>query len=145
VAITRDLKPSPRRCLPARLLSARFTRSSGPGGQNVNKVATRVELRLDLEGCVPVLGEAGVRRIRGKLARRLDSEGRLLVAAGRSRHRSRNLEAAHLRMEELLGEALHQPTARRATRPSRASKERRLDTKRQRAGRKRDRRRPELE
>jgi ribosome-associated protein len=145
VAITRDLKPSPRRCLPARLLSARFTRSSGPGGQNVNKVATRVELRLDLEGCVPVLGEAGVRRVRTKLARRLDAEGRLLVAAGRSRHRSRNLEAAHLRMEELLGEALHQPKTRRPTRPSRASKERRLDTKRQRSGRKRDRRRPELD
>jgi ribosome-associated protein len=136
----RDLVVSPRRVLPARLLRARFSRSSGPGGQNVNKLATKVDLRLDLEAARAILGEPAVRRVREKLAARLDAEGRPRVVADRHRERARNLEAALRRMEELLREALARPRARKPTRPSGAGRERRLADKRLRSRLKRQRR-----
>lgn len=129
----RDLRISQRRAVPAHLLSVRFSRSSGPGGQNVNKVASKADVRLDLAGALSAIGADAVTRIRAKLATRLDGDGNLQVVSDEHRDQTANVEAALARMESLIQGALQRPKKRRPTKPSRGSKERRLKEKKQRS------------
>ena len=139
----RDLQLSARRVLPAALLSVRFARSGGPGGQHVNKAETKVDLRLDLAGAEAVLGATALARVRTRLANRLDADGNLQVTSDEHRQQSRNLEAALARMEALLRGALAVPRVRRATKPTKGSRERRLEEKKRRGDIKRGRRGPD--
>ncbi len=114
-------------------------RSSGPGGQNVNKVASKVELRFDLPG-TRVLDEATKARLRALAGARLDADGWVLIISQLTRDQSRNLEDARDKLRTLILRALERPTPRRPTRPSRAAKERRVADKRQRSSTKQLRR-----
>jgi ribosome-associated protein len=121
-------------------LTERFSRSSGPGGQGVNTSDSRVELELDV-AALP-LSSAQHRRLRAALRDRL-TDGRLVVVASEHRRQRRNRVTARDRMAALLREALAPPPpARRPTRPTRGSKERRLSDKRRRADTKAMRARP---
>jgi ribosome-associated protein len=125
--------------VPAPAIVWRSVRSSGPGGQNVNKVASKVELRVDLDAVVG-LDAAARARLEALTARRRDAEGRLLVTSQRTRDQGRNLEDAREKVRQLVARALQAPRRRHPTRPSRAAAERRLLGKRRRGALKRERR-----
>jgi ribosome-associated protein len=125
---------------------ASFSRSGGPGGQNVNKVNTKATLRLalgDLEG----LSDPEMARLRETLASRLSAgesgEAELVIASGEERSRRINLERCFARLEALIGGAARLPKQRRPTKPTAAGREQRLRIKRLRGLKKDDRRRPE--
>jgi ribosome-associated protein len=129
----------PRITLPADELVWTATRSSGPGGQNVNKVSSRVELRFDLAGTLAL--EPAVKERLAVLARGyLDADGRILLRSDRTRDQPRNLEDAREKLRALVLRALVPPRPRKATKPSRASKRRRVDEKRRQGDKKRERR-----
>jgi ribosome-associated protein len=117
--------------LPEQDLQFQFVRGSGPGGQNVNKVATAAQLRFDLAG-TQALSPAVKARLRTLAGHRITAEGTLLIIARNHRTQEGNRREALQRLADLVARASIEPTIRRATRPSRASKQRRLEVKHER-------------
>lgn len=126
--------------IPAAALEARQVRASGPGGQNVNKVASRVELLVDV-ALIEGLDSAARLRLYVLAGKRRAADGRLRLVAQESRDRHRNLKTARERARDLVARALQEPAARRPTRPSRGAREARLREK-EREGRLKAARRP---
>ena len=124
--------------IPEDELVERFVRSAGPGGQNVNKVASAVELRFDVAGS-RALPDPVRARLLARRDRRLTDEGVLVIQANRFRDQSKNRADARDRLAALIEAAMHVPKRRIATRPTRASKERRIESKKNRATIKRGR------
>lgn len=123
---------TPTLSLPDDSISLRFIRAGGPGGQNVNKVASAVQLRFDPSLCTQ-LWPSALARLRRLAGRRMTDEGIIVISAQRFRTQEANKHDAHERLAEMLREALIEPKVRRATKPTRASKERRLQGKQQRS------------
>lgn len=121
--------------IPRSELSYKATRSGGPGGQHVNTSSTRVELLWDVEHS-PSLDDAQRALVREKLANRIDAEGVLHLAGSEHRSQHQNKEAVTDRLADLVRNALHVPKPRKKTRPTRASREKRLENKRIRAQKK---------
>jgi ribosome-associated protein len=117
--------------VPESAITVRATRASGPGGQHVNKVATKIDLRVEL-AAIEGLSEAARRRLHGLVAHRLDADGRLVVTSQLTRTQSLNVEDARAKVRELIATALVRPTPRRTTRPTRTSREQRIAGKKQR-------------
>jgi len=123
---------------------AAFSRSGGPGGQNVNKVNTKVTLKMRL-GNLAGLSEAETERVKLLLANRITNEDEIVINSDEERSQRTNLNRAYLRLEALIVAAARLPKHRRPTRPSKAAKEKRLQSKKRQAQRKAERStRPEV-
>ena len=124
-----------RLTLPGELLSWTAVRASGPGGQNVNKVSSKVELRFDLEAS-ELFDPATKERLRALAGAKLDAEGKIVVRSDKTRDQPRNLEDAREKLKALILQALHVPKARKPTKPSRGAVRRRLEDKRRQGDKK---------
>ncbi|MBX3523595.1 MAG: aminoacyl-tRNA hydrolase [Xanthobacteraceae bacterium] len=135
---------TPHIAIDERELEENFARSSGPGGQNVNKLATAVQLRFDLRGSpnIPPAMKARAEKIAGQ---RLTREGVIVISADRFRTQEQNRDDARARLVELLQRAAIVPKVRRKTRPTLASKKRRIEGKKHRSEIKNRRGRPDLD
>jgi ribosome-associated protein len=133
-----EIRVNDRVVVPEAAVETKAVRASGPGGQNVNKLATKIQMRVELER---ILGFAGdeLARVREFLKSRLDAEGRLLVMSQETRDQARNREDCAAKVADLIRAALFRPKMRRRTKPTRASKERRVEGKRRHADRLRQR------
>jgi ribosome-associated protein len=122
---------TPNIAIPDEELEWKFIRSSGPGGQNVNKVASAVQLRflLPRNTSVPVSARNRLRRIAGQ---KINDDGTILINARGERSQEQNRREALDRLEDLIRAALIEPKVRKKTRPTKASKERRIDSKKRR-------------
>ena len=130
--------------IPDSAIEWKGVRASGPGGQNVNKVASKVEMRVDLDQ-IEGLSEGARARLHALVSSRLGADGRLLITSQLTRDQGRNLEDAKDKVRALVAQALVVPRTRRPTRPSRAAKARRVDAKKRDARRKANRGRASYE
>jgi ribosome-associated protein len=135
IRITRNVS------IPDAEIEVRASRSGGPGGQSVNTSDSKVELRWDLAGSA-ALTEAQRARLLQRLGSRLTNDGVLILQGAEHKSQHRNREAVVARLKAIVGEAIEPPKPRRRTRPSRASKERRLKKKKERGEIKRLRKPP---
>jgi len=117
---------------------ASFSRSGGPGGQNVNKVNTKVTLRLRLDNLAG-LSETEKERAKTVLANRISNDGEIVITSDEERSQRTNLNRAYFRMEALITSAARLPKHRRPTKPGKAAKEKRLQTKKRQALKKAER------
>ncbi|MFL5509465.1 MAG: alternative ribosome rescue aminoacyl-tRNA hydrolase ArfB [Gemmatimonadaceae bacterium] len=143
IAPQNSLEVNPSLSIPRGELDVRVSRSSGAGGQHVNKTSSRVEIFWNIERS-PVLNEEQRGRLRTKLSSRLTSDGSVRVVASDMRSQSRNRGLAEERLADLIRRALTVPKKRRPTKPSKASKEARLESKKRHSTKKADRRKPSL-
>jgi ribosome-associated protein len=123
-----SLEINPNLVIPDSDLSFAFIRASGPGGQNVNKVSSAVQLRFDMAGTT-ALSDAVKSRLRALAGRRVTDDGAILITARNQRSQDHNRREALERLADLISKALIVPKTRKATKPTRASKERRLEGK----------------
>jgi ribosome-associated protein len=130
---------TPQVSIPRAELEVRASRAGGPGGQHVNTSSTRIELRWNARTS-RALDDARRDHVLSRLASRLDTEGNVRVVASEFRSQRQNREAAEERLVSLVKQALHVPKKRKATKPSRAAKAKRLDEKRKHSEKKRFRR-----
>jgi ribosome-associated protein len=133
-----EIRVSDRIVVPEAAIETKAVRASGPGGQNVNKLATKIQMRVDLGRILGFDGDDLV-RVHEFLKSRLDAEGRLLVMSQETRDQARNREDCAAKVADLIRAALVRPKVRRRTKPTRASKERRVEAKRHHAERLRQR------
>jgi ribosome-associated protein len=124
--------------IPRHELDVRVSRSSGAGGQHVNKTSSRVEIFWNITGS-PTLTDDQRARLQEKLASRLTSDGSIRVVASDMRSQTRNREIAEERLADLVARSLIIPRKRKATKPTKASKEARLNSKRRHSNKKRER------
>jgi ribosome-associated protein len=129
------LRVDDRLVIPAEYLTWSAVRASGAGGQNVNKVSSKVELLFDLEGC-PNLRPDVKERLARATAKRRASDGRVRITSQATRDQPKNLEDAREKLAELIRAALVAPVLRRPTKPTRGSKIRRVDAKRRQSAKK---------
>src|SRR4029079_2112339 len=134
-----DLVITPWLTIPAGELSIAFARSGGPGGQNVNKVSSKVELRWSLRGS-RVVTPTDYELLMKKLATKLTTEGELIITSTKTRDQAKNREDAFDKLTLIVRAALHRDKPRKATKPSKASKRRRVEGKRHRSEIKKGRR-----
>lgn len=115
--------------VPAEAIAVKAVRSGGPGGQNVNKVSSKIELRIQPEAIEGLTPDA-LERLRHAIRNRLDAEGRWMIISEKTRDQAKNLEDARAKAVQIIADALVPPIPRRATKPTKGSKTRRLDGKR---------------
>lgn len=130
--------------IPPAELTARATRSSGAGGQHVNKTSSRIQMSWDV-GASAALDDSQRERLRRKLAPRLTDDGVLTVTVSDTRSQHRNREIAEKRINDIVRKALAVPKKRKATRPTRAAREARLDAKKLQSRKKQNRRADSLD
>ncbi len=129
--------------IPPEALEYRFVHASGPGGQHVNKASTAVELRVNLAALR--LSADTLRRLKQQQRNRINKDGQLVLFAERHRSQLKNRKDALTRLQDILSRAAVRPKKRIATKPSKASQQRRMDTKKLRGKTKQQRRKPSLD
>jgi ribosome-associated protein len=123
---------APRLRVPESAVRFKFVRARGPGGQNVNKVSSACELRIWLADLAPQLRETALDRLKAALGSRLTAAGEIILTSDERRTQEQNREAVLMRLRDILVTAMVEPRRRKKTKPSRASKQRRLTAKKAR-------------
>ena len=136
-----DIRVTRSIVIPRSEVTFQFSRSGGPGGQNVNKVSSRVQLRWNVENTEALTDEVR-ERLKQRARRRINAEGELIITSQRFRDQPKNIEDCIKKLRELVQEAATIPKRRRPTKPSAGAKRRRLQAKKERSERKKSRQSP---